>query len=130
MSNEWIPIADAMIASNKRYHVTWTSGGVSLERGYVIEDTSKIIAVMEYVEPEPYVPPKPKRREYKLDQWGNALPCGAGIGKGVHVLEVFPGDPDPDVVLEVIAEMKTQSETHVISTLLAREWISRLEGEA
>ena len=57
------------------------------------------------------------------------LPCGAGLGKGVHVREVLPGDPDPDVVMEVIAEMKTQLQTTVISTLLARDWISRLEGK-
>ena len=128
MSNEWTPIADAMIASNKRYHVTWTSGGVSLEYGYLVTDTSKIIAVMEYTQPEPYVPPKPKRREYKLDKWGNALPCGAGLGNGVHVREVLPGDTDPDTVLAVITELRGGSLCACCDRSF-KDWADRLEGK-
>jgi hypothetical protein len=61
--------------------------------------------------PKPYQPPNSKRRE-----WGTQLtPHGYSAGclwddrqpHHIHVREVFPGDPDPEAVLEVASQLES-----------------------
>lgn len=59
---------------------------------------------------DPYVPPKPKRRRGTVDgEWN------------VNWIEVLPGDPDPDVVLEVLEAWKDlTSQDYVMHNLFKR----------
>jgi hypothetical protein len=46
----------------------------------------------------------------------------------MHVREVLPGDPDPDVVLEVSTEMRAFP-FDTVATSQLDDWADRLEGK-
>ena len=75
-------------------------------------------------------PPKPKRREWTIfvDEL-NQVRFGKGGDEGVKVREVLPGDPDIDVVLEVLAEIKEASKPdgRVTPNIVAKSWFNRIE---
>ena len=74
--------------------------------------------------PEPYEPPKPKRRErWENDGllWERKL-----YDSSIQYREVLPGDPDPDVVLSVLKQMKEhQCQFHDSSYV--HVWVRRIE---
>lgn len=81
--------------------------------------------------PKPYVPPKPKR----FKAWVNDVVDSDGVEHQWHhtktLCEVLYGDPDPDIVLEVLAEIKEASEADgrrlVIPNIVAKSWFNRIE---
>jgi hypothetical protein len=129
--SDWIPIAKAKIDRGKRYEVTWERGSVSVELGCTIVPEA-VLAVREYT-PEPYVPPKPKRREWWIaggESNGFAYRCPQYSGNvkipQIHVREVLPGDPNPDLFSDIIEAMRERSSGFPI----LEEFADRLEGKA
>lgn len=104
----WVPVEQADVSQmsrEKQYEVTTTQGVVCVMRGSDLRK-DKIVALREY-NPEPYVPPKPKR-----------MTC---MVAGMDMREVLPGDPDPDRVLEVIKSLREQG---------CHNWADKLEGRS
>ena len=75
--------------------------------------------------PEPYIPTKPKRRRGTM--WvPKHEPGHIAPNDKIDAIEVFPGDPDPDVVLNVLSEMKVADEREDQDVPI-RWWIKRIE---
>ena len=73
-------------------------------------DSERHIAWMEL--PPPYVPPKPNRYRCTYD--------------GHNLIEVLPGDPDPDVVLDVLDGMRAVYKSMPQLTCI-ETWTKRIE---
>lgn len=135
--SEWIPIDGATISPDEWYWVT-IAGIVESKSGVEIlaGRCEGILAVVPHEpKPELYVAPKPKRREWTIDPKASGhinvseIIDGKherGIGYSHHVREVLPGDPDPEVVTDVIKEMRT---FNMALTPLLTRWADRLEGK-
>jgi hypothetical protein len=106
--SEWIPIDLADLRLSQRYEITTRDNKVHICFGKEVA-RHHTLAVREY-NPEPYVPPKPTR-------------CEIRNGAGRLMREVLPGDPDPDRVLEVIAEMRKYQSGDL------KFWADKLEGK-
>jgi hypothetical protein len=101
--------------------------------------------------PEPYVPPKPKRREYTMNgepvglhpaetmSWKpNASlnePSDESKHGGVRLREVLPDDVHPDASGFVLEEMKKierekqSDDDNSVAVEMVSRWIRLLEGE-
>ena len=130
---EWIPKTERLPTGENKSSVwvTYDNGEVDWVYPEYVERKDRIIAWKPREQkPEPYVPPKPKRREWKAGHntitvikhsiYGDTQHT---VGMNSCIREVLQGDPDPDVVLGVLEEMKRA----VHKTASVNEWISRIE---
>jgi hypothetical protein len=91
------------------------------------------IAWQELPEIEPYVPPQPKRRSGTTyyDKAGDFTCDIDGTHMGPPAThwdfrQVLPGDPDPDVVLDVLESMRVVYGHYPTMTCIAT-WIKQIE---
>lgn len=146
-NNEWIPLDQStrdQLDDQKPYWVTsvGAQGKPQVTWGYgrLIKQSTNTIAVKaKECTPEPYVPPKPERREwwivemshnanddaYRVQQMDTSM---RAIDQ-IHVREVLGGDPSPEMIEGVIREMKTAIEHGGASVNALRFWINVLEGK-
>jgi hypothetical protein len=137
--NPWIPVDDnTVVFPQIQYEVTWRNKAVAVLPGSRI-DLDLALAVREY-KPCPYVPPKPKPREwwiiekrkdvnddaYRVEQRDADLQ----IINQVHVREVLPGDPSPEAIEEVVARLRELVDQRTGATpYLMEKLADRLEGK-
>ena len=112
---------------------------IDTRKGNTIANMGEVVAVRELT------PSVPKRREFFIDpEIHGHINVSEIKGKiedhppmsqyNTHVREVFPGDPDPAVVIEVIKEMLQEFKTscsnnfHVHNSIIMR-WINKLEDK-
>ena len=115
--SDWIPTAERLPElDNRQVVVQWSDGNPSVVRADYV-DANQIIAWQEL--PPPYVMPQPKRRSGWFKS--NRLDHFKQSQDAFEAIEVLPGDPDPDIVLEVLAEMQ---QSHNPS---AERWTKRIE---
>ena len=126
--SDWIPTAERLPEyPDRNVIVQHRSSGVRYTLRSKSVNLSNHVAWQEM--PESYVPPKPKRGEWRWKE-GNTVrvtcPATSVDLDGCHLREVLPGDPDPDVVIEVLEGMgkvyKSMPQLTCIST-----WIKRIE---
>ena len=120
--SDWIPTAERLPtrdeAGNRFVWVTWKDGSVTTATCHNVDASHLAWKPIEDT-PEPYVPPKPKR----LKRW-----IETSSNKTEHLFrQVLDGDPDPDVVLEVLSEMKSTEEWGKCQMV---KWLTRILGSS
>lgn len=118
--SEWIPTSERLpnedeIRTGGTAWVTFSGTRSSGRIGLEDVNNRHHVAWMSCEVPEPYVPPKPKRRTGIL--WTDNDKCEG--------IELLPGDPDPDVVMEVMEDMKESKGYSSVSVIY--DWINRIE---
>ncbi len=135
--SEWIPFEDFEPVYSKSYFVTLKNHPELVEcvNGRALVGANNVLAVKEVEMPDPYVPPKPVRRECWVSGGENGVgvfvfhekPITAPLGDAKLFREVLPDDPHPDLILEVVAEMRERAIGG--NERLLNYWADRLEGE-
>jgi hypothetical protein len=127
--SDWMPIDRATIDHAERYWISWKDQRQkpTLLMGSEVRQYSKFaVAVMECAKPEHFVPPKPSRREVSVDFDGFRM--FRSVREEYPLFrEVLPGDCAPDVVREVVKEMRERAIGG--NEILLKYWADRLEGK-
>ena len=112
----WIPTAERMPEPPDR--------NVIVQHYMRSESVNPSVHIAWQEMPEPYVAPEPKRRRgwfkpNRLDHFKQSQDT-------FEAIEVLPGDPNPDVTLEVVEEMGNVYKSMPQLTCLST-WIKRIE---
>ncbi len=125
--SEWIPFDEMEPVHHKSYFVTLKShpNAVKILSGSNLIGANNVLAVMEIETPNPYIPPKRREiwyREATGEVWykPNSL--------GDHYRQVFSGDPEPQAVARVIAEMCEAVKKNNVHMGDIRDWLLLLEA--
>ena len=111
--SDWVSIDRATIDTHGTYEVLWPDGSKDTRSGRTV-CTQSAVAVRDVT------PPKPKRASFFIPDNHSQ-----SIHGPVQLREVMPGDCDPDVVREVVAEMRENAWNSVV----VLGWADRLEGK-
>lgn len=129
VGSEWVQADHAKIEAHRTYEVMWSDGSTKNIKGSMLSRCTDAIAVRGVAQEQS------KRSIWSawVDEQNTMHSfCELKDGKAVrdiYVREHIPGDPDPEVVREVIEEMKRCSEAGTDPGWLRIDiWINRLEG--